>query len=254
MHNNKVFLVTGAANGIGLAIAKQAISGGATVIASDINGDALEQSQKLLGEKYIPKISDASDPKAIEELVRFIETDFGRLDVLVNNAGAATLNNPETITEDVYDFQMNLLLKGPVFFVKYAAPLLRAANNGVVVNISSASAILQLPGYCPYGMAKEALVKFTEDCVITVPGIRHNVILPGVIDTLILNNTYGKDASDEFKKVVETSCPVPRLGTPDDIADGVLFLSGILSVNCIINDLCCSASINLHVINCSCQC
>ena len=72
-----------------------------------------------------------------------------------------------------YHTKMNVLLTGPVFYVKHFAGLLRNSSNGSVVNISSASAILAVGGYCPYGIAKAAIVKFTEDCVIQVAGIRH---------------------------------------------------------------------------------
>jgi len=225
MSDNRVYLVTGAASGIGLALAEQAIAGGETVIATDINADALKQCQQRLGDKFVPRVSDASDPQAIEELVRSIEAEFGRLDVLVNNAGTAVMNTPESITEAVYDQQMGLFLKGPAFFVKYAAPLLRAANDGVVINISSASAIIAMQGYFPYGTAKEAIAKFTEDCVITVPGIRHNVVLPGFIDTPIISIAYGEEAAAQLRGFAETYTPVPRMGTADDIASTVLFLA-----------------------------
>lgn len=224
MSNDKVFLVTGAASGIGLAIAEQAIAGGATVVASDINAKALEVCHQRLGEKFVVRVSDASDPQAIEQLVKSIEVEFGRLDVLVNNAGTAVLSSPESITEAVYDQQMGLFLKGPAFFVKYAAPLLRAADDGVVINISSASAILTMQGYFPYGTAKEAIAKFTEDCVLTVPGIRHNVVLPGLIDTPILPIAYGEEAAAQLRSFAETYSPVPRMGTADDVAATVLFL------------------------------
>lgn len=224
MSSDRVFLVTGAASGIGLAIAEHAIASGATVVASDINSEALEQCRERLGDKFIAKVSDASDVEAIEQLVKFIEEELGRLDVLVNNAGTATLNTPESIVEDVYDRQMDIFFKGPAFFVKYAAPLLRAADDGVVINISSASAILSMPGYFPYGTAKEAIAKFTEDCVITVPGIRHNVVLPGLIDTPILPIAYGEEAAAQLRGFAEAYSPVPRMGTPDDVAAAVLFL------------------------------
>lgn len=225
MSDNRVFLVTGAASGIGLAIAEQAIEGGAIVIASDINAEALERCQQRLGDKFVTRVSDASDPQAIEELVNSIEAEFGRLDVLVNNAGTAVLNSPESVTEAVYDQQMGLFLKGPAFFVKYAAPLLRAADDGVVINISSASAIQTVPDYFPYATAKEAIAKFTEDCVITVPGVRHNVIFPGLIDTPILRIAYGEEAAAKLKVFAETYSPVPRMGTPEDVAAAVLFLA-----------------------------
>ena len=93
------------------------------------------------------------------------------------------------------------------------------------MNISSASAVMSLSGYCPYGVAKAALVKFTEDSVVTVPGVRHNAVLPGFVDTPIVRNAYGDAAMDAVEPLLKSISPVPRMGTPADIAGAVAFLA-----------------------------
>ncbi|WP_414729996.1 SDR family NAD(P)-dependent oxidoreductase [Zhongshania aliphaticivorans] len=216
---NKTVLVSGAASGIGLNIARRFLAEGATVIATDLNIDRLETLAVELGEKFLPRRCDAGSVAEIEAL--FVGID--QLDVLVNNAGIGIMENPENLNEAAFDKQYAVLIKGPIFHVKYAAPLLRA-SGGSVINISSASALLSLPGYTAYGSAKEALVKFTQDSVVTVPGVRHNVILPGLIDTPILKDAYGEDAFEKLQQVAQIT-PVPRLGQPEDIAAATLFLA-----------------------------
>lgn len=218
-------LVTGGASGIGLAISQGFLAEGATVIVTDIKSEALDKLNHDGPGKLVTLHSDASEVAAIIELSHWIEQEFGVLDVLVNNAGFAIMRNPEQAEEAEYHAQMNVLLTGPVFYVKHLAALLRKSDNGSVINISSASADLASNGYCPYALAKAAIVKFTEDCVIQVPGIRHNVVLPGFIETSILDEAYGPEAAAQIAAMVSNIEPVSRMGQPEDIANSVLFLA-----------------------------
>ena len=222
---DKKVLVTGAARGIGLGIAQQFLDEGATVIATDINADGLDSISYDGPGTLVTRQSDAGSPTAIEELAKWVETAHGGLDVLVNNAGFAVMKNPEDVDEAEYHAQMNVLLTGPVFFVKHFAKMLRASANGSVVNISSASAVLSSAGYCPYALAKAAIVKFTEDSVIQVPGVRHNVVLPGFIDTPILAEAYGSEAAEQVTAMLTVLEPIGRIGTATDIANSVVFLA-----------------------------
>ena len=222
---DRIVLVTGAASGIGLEITQQFLAAGAAVIGTDVNAEALEEVASANPGSFHARVSDAGDPAAIAELADWIEQEFGALDVLVNNAGFARLSNPEQVTLDDYNAQMAVLLTGPVFFVKHLAPLLRSSSNGSVVNISSASAVIAMSGYCPYGTAKAAIAKFSEDCTITVPGVRHNAVLPGFIDTPILRPAYGDEAVDRMLDYLQSNSPAGRIGRAEDIANAVLFLA-----------------------------
>ena len=221
----KIALVTGAASGIGLQTAMQFIAEGATVIGTDINEQALTEAAATNPEAFHTRVSDSGDPAAIAELAQWVETKYGALDILVNNAGFARLANPEQVTEEDYAAQMAVLFTGPVFLVKHFASLLRASDNGSVINISSASAVIAMPGYCPYGSAKAAIAKLSEDCVVTVPGVRHNAVLPGFIDTPILLKAYGEEAVEGLLGFVKSHMPAGRLGSCQDVANAVLFLA-----------------------------
>lgn len=222
---NWIVMVTGAASGIGLGTAKRFIDGGATVLAVDINQDNLTTAASQLGAKYVPKICDICKVSEIKHLMADVEKQYGRLDTLVNNAAFANFQNPENVEEESYDAEMTILVKAPIFLVKHGAKMLRAADNGSVINIASAAAIMSIDNYCPYGIGKAAVLKFTQDSVISVPGIRHNVILPGLIDTPILPNVYGEEASSMLKEEFPKMLPCKRIGQPDDIARAVCFLA-----------------------------
>ncbi len=221
--SGKIALVTGAASGIGKAIATRFVNDGATVFGVDLNGNGLAAVAEELGANFIAIQGDAGKVDEIKSAVDQVRDKFGRLDILVNNAGIGILKVPEDVVEDEYDLQMNVLIKGQVFFVKYAADMLRAADDGCVVNISSAASVVSMPDYTPYGFAKAAVDKFTVDSTIQVPGIRHNSIQPGVINTPILEAAYGEEAQGLLEAAAVLG-PVKRYGEPADIANTVAFL------------------------------
>ena len=221
----RVVLITGAASGIGLGTSERFINEGATVVAVDLNQEKLEAAAASLGSQYLPQVCDITKVDNIKALMAGIESTHGRLDTLVNNAAWADFKNPEELEEASYDAQMDVLIKGPLFLVKHGAKMLRAAPNGSVVNIASAAAVMSIEKYCPYGIGKAAILKFTEDSVITVPGIRHNVILPGLIDTPILPAIYGEEATSVLKTEVPKVTPCGRIGKPEDIANSICFLA-----------------------------
>ena len=220
--SNKVVLITGAASGIGLTTAKQFLDEGAVVIATDINTAALEEQAAALGENYRPFTMDVASNEQIESAAAHVTTEYGRLDVLVNNAAVASLAEPEELEESVFDFEFAINLKGPMLLVKNFAKLLRESDNGSVINIASVAAIREVPGHYLYSAAKMALDKFTRDCAKAVPGIRHNCIKPGVIDTPILERAYG-DMAPAIREAA-AQCPASRIGKPEDIANAIIFL------------------------------
>ena len=223
MSEQKIVLITGAASGIGLQTAKQFIEAGAKVIATDINEAALKQQAAEIGKNFLPLLLDVANEEHIVAARDLVEKDFGRLDALVNNAAVALIHEPEQLTAEQFDKEMAVNLKGPMLLVKYFAPLLRKSANASVVNICSVAAIAEVPGHYLYSAAKVGLKKFSADCARALPGIRHNSILPGIIETPILDIAYGEHA-DLVRKSAAGVTPVGRLGLPEDIANAVEFL------------------------------
>lgn len=224
MSKQNIAFITGAASGIGLAIAKLFIQSGSLVIAADINKAKLDQHASELGKSYIPLFLDVGDSQQIAAAADNIKADYGKMDALINNAAIASIHQPESLESDLFDTEMAVNLKGPMLLVKHLAPLLRHSENGSVVNICSVAAICEAPGHYLYSAAKVALDKFSRDCAKEVLGIRHNSILPGIIDTPILESAYGKEAADLLRIDAAERCPVGRLGQPKDIANATLFL------------------------------
>jgi 3-oxoacyl-[acyl-carrier protein] reductase len=223
MFKDNVVLITGAASGIGLEIARQFVREGATVVGADRSERRLRQRSEQLGERFIGKLCDISKADQIRDLCRDIEAEFQRLDVLVNNAAAGRLQDPEEIEEKDFYFNYDVLLKGPVLLVKHLAPLLRESANPSVINIASIAARVNSAKHIMYATAKAALERFTQHLTRDLPGIRFNCILPGVIDTPLLRN-YGEENLPALFEHVATRVPCGRVGKPEDIANCVLFL------------------------------
>lgn len=218
----KVVLVTGAASGIGLACAAQYIAAGATVVAGDIDEGALAIAAASLGSRYVGRRMDVTSDADIDATLAFIGEAYGKLDVIVNNAGAGRMLPLDVSTRELYAFHSALLLEAPILIVTRALPLLRKGSDANVVNIASVAALLNADGHGLYGVMKEALVKYTSHAAKEHLGIRSNAVLPGVIDTPLLH-IY--DGGPNDLRAVAGVVPARRLGRADEIADAIYFLS-----------------------------
>lgn len=220
--NERTVLITGAASGIGLEMAKRFISDtGATVIAADQNTELLKSASKGIGKNYDPYTIDVSQEKEIRGLRDYIIETRSALDVLINNAGIAQRIPYSEVTSEAFDKDFGVNLKGPMLMVRYMAPLLEKGNDPCVLNIGST--VGNFEGMSPlYGQSKIALEKFTRGCTCGFPRIRHNIILPGVIETPIYR--IRGDQAKEFLDENAAITPVGRCGRPEDIANAALFL------------------------------
>ena len=224
MLKDYVILVTGAASGIGFETARKFIEQGATVIGADYDEKTLRQARGKLGDLLIAHPCDVTVEQEVASLSQHVKDSFGKIDVLVNNAGRARFLGPEQMEEDDYYFHYEVLVKGPMLFVKHFAPLLRNSSNPSIINISSLAARIEASNHFLYSTAKLALEKFTRHLVRDLPGIRSNTILPGFIDTPIWDKAFTKEQIHGIYENVLPKIPCGRIGKPHDIAECIIFL------------------------------
>jgi 3-oxoacyl-[acyl-carrier protein] reductase len=217
---NKVAVVTGAASGLGLAIANLFVAEGAKVIYSDINaGDLkLDPSQAA----FIK--CDVSQSAEVNALVQGAITKFGHLDIMVNNAGIGGLGGVLDATDESWNKTIGINLTGVFNGARAAAQAMKAAGTpGVIINMSSILGTVGLGGAICYCAAKGGVVQITHSAALDLAplGIRVNAIAPGFITT---NMTKGVLADAGFSEMIKASTPLGHVGEPADIAQAALYL------------------------------
>jgi len=227
MFKEYVIVVTGAASGIGLATSRLFHEAGATVIGVDVDKKSLDAVTGDLGERFVPCQCDVTQEDQIVRLADFVESKYGKIDTLVNNAGTGNLINLETMQESDFYWIYDVNLKGPMLFTKHFIALLKKSSNPSILNVSSSAAREVLTGnHFLYSTSKAALLSFTQHLVRNFPGIRANSILPGWVDTPIYSRAGLDD--ETIRAIYECALqkiPSGRIGKPEDIAHCILFLS-----------------------------
>lgn len=222
--SEKVVLVTGAASGIGAATSKAFIAQGSSVIALDLNEMGLQEISAHCGDKLTPVHCDLGSEASIEKALTKIKARFDRLDVLVNNAGAGRFVGME-FTPDDFDLHFHINLRGPMLLIKHSLELLQASLSPNVINIASVAARLEWGNHFLYSCAKAGVEKYTKHLVRDLPWLRTNCILPGVIDTAILDRLATAEEKAGLFQLMEEQVPCGRVGNPEDIAQAILFLA-----------------------------
>lgn len=222
----KIALVTGGSSGIGLATAKQFVNEGAYVFITGRHQPELDAAVKDI-EKNITAVSgDVSNLSDLDHLIDQIKSIKGRLDVLFANAGTAKYAKLGEITEALFDSIFDINVKGVLFTVQKALPLL-ADGASIILNASVVGS-KGLSSNSVYSATKAAIRSFARTWTTDLKqrGIRVNAISPGTIDTPGLSNLLASDdAGKERVKMVHSSIPLGRFGTPDEIARAVVFLA-----------------------------
>ncbi len=221
-------IVTGAGAGIGRAIALRLSDEGARVALADLDGQAAERVAGEIEGKTLIRQTNVTRADEVEALVRSVVEEWGGLDVMVNNAGigvAATA--PETSEED-FDRQMAVNLKGTFFGIKYAVPAMRESRGGSIVNMASVAALVGVPDRAAYCAAKGGILALTRAAAIdhVSEGIRVNCIAPGTVDTPWIDRiTAGYDDPEEARARMEARQPHGRFVTPEEIAAMAAYLA-----------------------------
>jgi 3alpha(or 20beta)-hydroxysteroid dehydrogenase len=242
---NKVVMVTGAARGIGAAVAEcMARAGAATVAITDIDVGVGEKFAAELNEKYASKVLffplDVTDELAWSEVVRNVVAAAGGFDILVNNAGIEIANLIENYSYSDYKKQMSVNSDG-VFLgcreaIRAMKPRGQAGKGGSIVNLSSIAGFIGLPGFSVYGGAKGFVRLISKhlavECAKLGYGIRVNSVHPGLIETDMGNQVCEHfvgmglaETTDEATQAVENATPMGKLGKVDDVAAAVTYLA-----------------------------
>jgi len=230
--SGKVALITGAALGLGRATALRMAEEGAKVAILDVlDKDGVAFEKDLTGRALAAKYwhCDVSKEADVASVFAAVAQHFGKLDVVVNNAGVSGANKPtHEITEAEWDFVQGINVKGVFFGTKHAIPLLRKAGGGSIINLSSIYGLVGAPDVPPYHASKGAVRLMTKtDAMIYAPDrIRVNSIHPGFIWTPMVEHFVAASGdAGEGRKATDALHPLGHIGEPDDIAWGVVYLA-----------------------------
>jgi NAD(P)-dependent dehydrogenase (short-subunit alcohol dehydrogenase family) len=220
----KVALVTGAARGIGLAVAKRFLGEGWRVALLDIEGALLEQSFKALGDpdNTMTLHADVADAGAVAKAFAAVQARFGRLDALVNNAGIAIFKPLLETTQADWERVLAVNLTGPFLCTQAAAPLMREHGGGAIVNITSISALRASTLRTAYGTSKAGLAHLTKQFAVELAtlGIRVNAVAPGPVETAMAKAVHTPAIRADYHDTI----PLNRYGGEEELADAVFFL------------------------------
>ncbi len=224
---SKVAVVTGAARGIGLAIAEKFLDTGYRVALLDVDVETLAQTAEALHlrPEAISIVCDVSDPQQVQASIDRVADHFGRIDVLVNNAGRAIFKPAQETTFEDWSWILATNVNGPFLCTQACASVMlknAEPQRGSVVNIASISGVRASTLRIAYGPSKAALMHLTKQQAVEYGnlGIRVNAIAPGPVETAMAAQVHSADIRTSYRDAI----PLARYGTPQEIADAVTFL------------------------------
>jgi 3-oxoacyl-[acyl-carrier protein] reductase len=230
----KTAIVTGAAHGFGRAISVAFATGGASVWACDLLGDELLETEELCrgaGGRCAARAVDVRDKQAVDRFVGEAAATTGRVDILVNNAGGVLgqVGRPlEEVTPEQWQAIYDVNVTGAFYFCQAVTPGMKAARFGRIVNISSGAGLgISLTGIQAYASAKAAQIGLTRQLAHELGpwGITVNNVAPGFVRSNAVTERQWDSYGEQGQRVLIERIALKRLGTPDDIANGVLFFA-----------------------------
>lgn len=224
----QVAVVTGAANGIGLATARQLHREGAHVVLCDRDGaKAMAEADGLsaTGPACLGLACDVAVRAQVRAGIEAAERRFGRLDVMVNNAGFSLARDVLEVSDDEFDAVLNANTRGTFYGAQEAARVMARLGGGTIVNMSSAQAALAIPDQLPYGTSKGAISQMTRVLAVALAarGIRVNAVAPGTIRTAATER--GILSNEAVHRKILSRTPAGRLGEPEEVASVICFLA-----------------------------
>jgi len=225
---DKVVIVTGGSSGIGKAIAKHFVKEGARVVIGDLKPCTTSQGVEPSGGKCTFVKADVRLADDAKRLVDTAIQEYGKLDVLCNNAGVELIKDLVATSEEEWERILNTNLKSVFLVSKSALPYMIARRKGVIVNIASQLGLVASEGWGAYCASKAGVIQLTK--VLALENAKHNIrancVCPGAIDTPMVEREVRLDADpNRARQTMISKHPLQRLGKPDEIAEAVLFLA-----------------------------
>lgn len=221
----KTALVTGSARGIGRTVAERLASSGARVVISDVLKDLAERTvHEFIDKGYdaLAVTADVSNAEDVKRLIQEVVDKYGRLDIVVNNAGITRDTLLLRMSEDDWNKVIDINLKGAFFVTQAAAKVMMKQRSGRIINISSVIGVIGNAGQANYAASKAGMIGLTKTAAkeLAGRGITVNAIAPGFIET-----DMTKKLAEDVRENYIAMTPLKRFGTPDDIASTVVFLA-----------------------------
>ncbi|MDC0702960.1 MULTISPECIES: 3-hydroxybutyrate dehydrogenase [Priestia] len=241
MVENKIVLITGAAQGIGYQIGERFAEDGATVVLTDLNENGVKKAADKLKAKGYEALgikADVTNESDIEQMIAQTVETYGRLDVLINNAGMQFVSPLEEFPTEKFELLTKIMLVAPFVATKHAFPIMKKQKFGRILNMSSINGLIGFSGKAAYNSAKHGVIGLTK--VAALEGAEHgitvNAICPGYVDTPLVQNqlkdlarTRNVALEKVLEEVIYPLVPQKRLLAVDEIADYAMFLASDLA-------------------------
>ncbi|MDM5314518.1 3-hydroxybutyrate dehydrogenase [Fictibacillus sp. b24] len=237
MVENKVVVITGSASGIGFEIGKTFAENGSKVVLTDLNAEGVKKAAeelKSLGHEAIGLKADVTSEEDIKNMIETAHKEYGRVDVLINNAGLQHVSPIEEFPTDKFELMIKIMLTAPFIATKHVMPIMKKQGFGRIINISSINGLIGFAGKAAYNSAKHGVIGLTKVAALesAAEGVTVNALCPGYVDTPLvrgqledLAKTRNVSLDKVLEEVIYPLVPQKRLMEVSEIADYAMFLS-----------------------------